>query len=64
MKSAYRIGVIVLIGLAILTLIEYGLAQVGGLAVPLLLVAVFKAALILEYYMHFSHLWGEEGGSR
>lgn len=64
MKGPYRVGVIVLVGLAILTIIEFGLALVGGLAVPLLLVAVFKAALILEYYMHFSHLWGKEGGAR
>lgn len=64
MKGPYRVGVIVLLGLALLTLIEFGLAQVGGLTVPLLLVAIFKAALILEYYMHFSHLWEGEGGAQ
>ena len=64
MKGPYRVGTVVMLGLAILTVIEFGLAQVGGMAVPLLLVAVFKAALILEYYMHFSHLWSEEGGAR
>ncbi len=63
MNGAYRTGVIVLVGLAVLTLIEYFLAQAGGLMVPLMLVAVFKAALILEYFMHFSHLWSEEGGA-
>ncbi len=63
MNGAYRTGVIVLVGLAVLTLIEYFLALVGGLMVPLMLVAVFKAALILEYFMHFSHLWSEEGGA-
>ncbi len=64
MKGPYRTGVIVLLGLAVLTAVEYFLAQVGGLAVPLILVGVFKAALILEYFMHFSRLWGEEGGVR
>lgn len=63
MKGPYRIGVIVLVGLALLTGVEFGLAQIGGMAVPLMLIAVFKAALILEYYMHFSHLWTEEGGA-
>ena len=63
MKQGYRIGVIVLVGLAVLTAIEFYLAQLGGMAVPMILVGFLKAALIVEYYMHFSHLWAEEGGA-
>ncbi len=61
--SPYMRGWVVLVGLAALTAIEYGIAVTSAAVVPMLLVAMFKALLILEYFMHVSRLWSpsEEG---
>lgn len=64
-KNLLRRGIIVFIGLAALTGLEFWVA-VGGLvaSLPLLfIVALAKAALILEYFMHVRHIFdAEEGG--
>jgi cytochrome c oxidase subunit 3 len=56
-SSAYRLGVLVFLMLAVLTGVEYGLSlwlNVWGL---LALVAVIKAGLVVYYYMHIDHLF-------
>lgn len=60
----YRQGYIVFAVLMILTLIEYvlGLEQFEGqFTIFLVLIAVLKAAIIVNYFMHIARLWkGEE----
>lgn len=61
-----RRGVIVLVGLAVLTGVEFWIA-VGGLPATLPLLAVIalgKTALIAEYYMHLHYVFQttDEGG--
>ncbi|MCP3990700.1 MAG: cytochrome C oxidase subunit IV family protein [Actinomycetia bacterium] len=54
-------GLIVALGLAVLTIIEYVIAV--GIDNPLIWLmpfAIAKGALIMEYFMHFSSLF-EEG---
>ena len=60
-SAAYRLGALVLLGLAVLTIVEYGFAVTWASAVILLLIALFKAGLIVNYFMHVSRLWSEEG---
>ena len=60
-SAAYRLGALVLLGLAVLTIVEFGFAVTWASAVILLLIALFKAGLIVNYYMHVSRLWSEEG---
>jgi hypothetical protein len=59
--AAYRLGALILLGLAVLTLLEFGVAVTWASAVILLLIALFKAGLIVNYFMHVSRLWSEEG---
>jgi hypothetical protein len=51
-QSAYVFG-----GLALLTLIEFGLA---GSSVALFVIGFGKAGLIVNYFMHISSLWSSE----
>jgi hypothetical protein len=60
-SAAYRLGVMVLIGLAILTSVEYGIAITLSSVVALVIIGLFKAGLIIQYFMHVSSLWAEEG---
>jgi heme/copper-type cytochrome/quinol oxidase subunit 4 len=60
-KSAYRQGILVLIALAVLTALEFWIASAaGGSIVFLFILALAKAGLIVQYYMHLGHLWTEE----
>ncbi|MFC2037202.1 cytochrome C oxidase subunit IV family protein [Chloroflexota bacterium] len=60
-KAAYRQGLLVLLGLAVLTALEFWIATAaGGSPVFLFVLILAKAGLILQYYMHLGHLWGEE----
>ncbi len=59
MKIGWKVGG----ALAVLTLIEFGVAI--GVDQPLAwlaIVAFGKAGLIAEYFMHISQLWSSEGG--
>lgn len=61
-KTLYRRGVIVLIVLAVLTAIEYYVALLPTTATAaLFIIALIKAWAILQYFMHISTLWSEEG---
>lgn len=60
-SAAYRVGILVLIGLAVLTAVEYMLAINWSSVVLLLLIGLFKAGLIVQYFMHVTRVWSEEG---
>jgi hypothetical protein len=59
-SAIYRLGVFVLIGLAVLTAIELAVALTLHSVVLLLIMALFKAGLILQYFMHVTRVWSEE----
>jgi hypothetical protein len=60
-KAAYRQGLAVLVGLAVLTAAEFGVATLLEGAIALLFVFILaKAGLILQYYMHLNSVWSEE----
>lgn len=60
----YRQGYIVFAVLMVLTIIEYvlGLEQFEGqFTILLILIAILKAAVVVNYFMHIARLWkGEE----
>ena len=56
-KVAFRLGIYVLIGLAVLTGIEFFLV---GQTTLLFVVGVAKAWAIIQYFMHITSLWSEE----
>jgi cytochrome c oxidase subunit 4 len=59
-KAAYRSGIYVLIGLAVLTVLEFVIAAaLEGSAVFLFVIALVKAGLIIQYYMHLNRSWSE-----
>ncbi|MCA9966684.1 MAG: cytochrome C oxidase subunit IV family protein [Anaerolineales bacterium] len=59
--AAMRTGYTVFIALAILTIGEYIVAQASiPLTVPLFIIALIKAALIVNFFMHVYRLWREE----
>jgi len=59
-SAAYRQGFLVLVGLAVLTLVEYLVAVYLSSVVIILITNLAKAGLIVQYYMHVSRLWSEE----
>lgn len=61
-KSAdYRRGILTLLVLAALTAGEFWVSAVtNGSVVFLFIIGLIKAAIILQYFMHISHLWSEE----
>ena len=60
-KGGYRQGVMVLVGLAVLTVLEFVIAVILEGSVSLLFIVVLaKAGLILQYYMHVNSIWAEE----
>jgi heme/copper-type cytochrome/quinol oxidase subunit 4 len=59
--AAYRLGIYVLVGLAILTAVEFGVAALfEGSAALLFVLALAKAGVILQYFMHLNNVWSEE----
>lgn len=61
-KAAFRLGVMVLIGLAALTGLEFWIALFDNVLVWLFIIALFKAGMIVQYFMHIASLWSEEEG--
>ena len=59
-EAAFIRGIRVLVGLAILTAVEYAVSFLDNSSTLLLIIALFKAGLVLQYFMHISHLWSEE----
>jgi cytochrome c oxidase subunit IV len=62
-KSALQQGVMVFIGLAVLTAVEYGISLIEFSTIALFVVSLMKAGLIMNYFMHVSSLWSQEGGN-
>ena len=63
LSSVLRKGLVVIVILAVLTVIEFfiPIAFEQEVALPLLMVvALGKAALIVYYFMHIYHTWGQE----
>ena len=61
-KSELGRGVLIFILLAVLTAVEFGLAVGTPLWGVLVAVAVLKASLVLQYYMHLNRVASAEGG--
>ncbi|UCG25206.1 MAG: cytochrome C oxidase subunit IV family protein [Chloroflexota bacterium] len=63
-KAENRRNIIVFVVLAILTAVEFWLAlNLDDATVPLLIVALVKAALIVQFFMHIYRLRREEDHS-
>ncbi len=58
--AAYRLGLITLIILAVLTAAEYFVSVYLGSLVLLFIIALVKAAIIVNNFMHITRLWREE----
>lgn len=63
-QSPYERGIIVFFALAVFTFIEYVIGTTEGKIlvfssnlVPLGVIALLKAGLIVNYFMHISRLW-------
>lgn len=61
-KAELGRGVNIFILLAVLTAIEFGIAIATPLWGVLVAVAVLKASLVLQYYMHLHRVTAAEGG--
>jgi cytochrome c oxidase subunit 4 len=60
-RLAYRQIILVFLVLVVLTAIEFVVAiNLDNAAVPLFLIALVKAGLIVQYFMHVYRLWREE----
>jgi cytochrome c oxidase subunit IV len=55
-----RTTLMVLIGLGILTAVEFGVSKLESPTIALIIISLFKAGLILNYFMHITDLWSEE----
>ncbi len=61
-SAAYRKGILVMVVLAVLTALEFWVATAAGGSVAFLfIIALIKAGLIVQYYMHLESVWSEEG---
>lgn len=61
-KSALQQGIMVFLGLAVLTAVEYGISLIEFSTIALFVVSLMKAGLIINYFMHLTSLWSQEGG--
>ena len=62
-KNAYKLGVTVLVILAILTAIEFAVASFKfNWAWLMFGIAILKAWFVVQNYMHFPRLFGKEEG--
>jgi heme/copper-type cytochrome/quinol oxidase subunit 4 len=53
-------GVVIMVILAVLTIVEFILAS-SNLTLALILIAIVKAGIVLQYYMHLPRLFSKEG---
>lgn len=59
--AAYRLGIITAVILAVLTALEYWVSVgLHGSMVFLLIIALVKAGVIVQNFMHIARLWREE----
>ena len=60
-KAEYRQNFFVFLALVLLTLIEFYIAiNLDEATVPLLIIALIKAGLIVQFFMHIYRLWRPE----
>lgn len=60
-KAEYRRNAVVFVVLLVLTILEIVIAiNLARPAVPLILIALIKAGLIVNYFMHVYRLWRPE----
>jgi hypothetical protein len=59
-SAAYELGGTVLLGLAVVTAVEYAFGVRGLSVVAMFIIALLKAGMILNYYMNISRLWSDE----
>ncbi|MER2598023.1 MAG: cytochrome C oxidase subunit IV family protein [Caldilineales bacterium] len=57
--TAYRTGLMVLLGLAVLTIVEFILAPLNSAAL-MFVIMILKAAVIMSYFMHMATVWRNE----
>jgi caa(3)-type oxidase subunit IV len=63
-KARQRQNLFVMVGIALLTVAEFWLAiNLDDPAVPVLIIALIKSGLIVQYFMHIYRLWREEDHS-
>jgi heme/copper-type cytochrome/quinol oxidase subunit 4 len=58
----YTTGILIVLALAVLTAIEFWVALVTHSVVFLMLIAAFKAILVIWFFMHVKRLWAPDGG--
>ena len=58
--SDLRLGITILIALGTLTGVEYWISFLETPSIALFIIALFKAVLILQYFMHSNGLWSDE----
>lgn len=58
--AAYRLGIITAVILAVLTAVEFWVSVNLSSVVVLLIIALIKAAVIVQNFMHIARLWREE----
>jgi cytochrome c oxidase subunit IV len=56
-----RLGLLVFVGLAVLTAIEYLVGTNGSFLPAMILMALMKAGLVLWYYMHVKKVFSGGG---
>ena len=60
-KAAYRQGVIVGLGLLVLTLVEFFISQAEITSLSIfLIISLIKSAIVVQFFMHIYRLWREE----
>tara|TARA_B100000700_G_scaffold303070_1_gene374172 strand:+ start:721 stop:1125 length:405 start_codon:yes stop_codon:yes gene_type:complete len=59
LSGAYRTGVMVLIWLSVLTIVEFLASSIGVSNIAMILIALMKAVVILQFFMHVSSIWLE-----
>lgn len=61
-SAALQRGVVILAILAALTIAEFVLATMTSLTLLLVLIAVIKAVIVIQYFMHLPRIFSNEGG--
>jgi len=61
-KKAFRQGIMVFVGLAVLTGLEYLVGVSGGWLPAMVVLALIKAALVVWFYMHIVRAFNPESG--
>ena len=60
-SQLFRQGLLVFIGLAVLTVVEYFVGTNGSFLPAMILMALMKAGLVLWYYMHVHKVFSGGG---